>query len=139
MSLPVSNSSAPASYRHPFWHDILRTTCLISTITIIVVHPFRCVISIGSGDGWGQGVHSGRWSDFSDDGVLLVHLLFFIRVANNDDIAIAGRPKKPAVEVIEESLGELLLPRSVGEGIFLLRRKIHHRDPLGRPAMLIHW
>jgi hypothetical protein len=38
-----------------------------------------------------------------------VHILFFIGVAKDDDVAITKRPKKPAVEVTEESLGELLI------------------------------
>jgi hypothetical protein len=69
-----------------------------------------------------------------------MHLLFFINVAEDDDITITGRPKEPTVEVTEESSGELFIPRGLGESIFLLiRREIHHRDPLRGPAVLTHW
>jgi hypothetical protein len=40
-----------------------------------------------------------------------VHLLFFlIRVAEDDDLAIAGWPKELAVEVAKEPFGELRIP-----------------------------
>jgi hypothetical protein len=68
-----------------------------------------------------------------------MHILFFIGVAKDDDVAVTRRPKKPAVEVAEESLGELLILRGVREVIFLLRKKINHWDALGGPAMLTHW
>jgi hypothetical protein len=93
----------------------LRTTDLVSTITIIVLDPFRCIIDIGSRDGWGQGVNNRWWSGFGISGVLLAHLLFFNRVVEDDDIAITERPKKPTVEVIEELLSKHLIPQSDGK------------------------
>jgi hypothetical protein len=108
---------------HPFWRDSLRLTDLISTITAITLHPIRgvaaitiiwhpvwCTIGVGSGDGWGRGVHSRRWRDFNVGSILCTHLLFFIRVTEDDDIAVVGWPEKPMVEVTEELLEELLIP-----------------------------
>jgi hypothetical protein len=108
--LSVLNSSKHASCRHPFWCDRLRTIGLISTITIIVLHSFRCIIGVGGGDGWGWGVHSRRWLSFGIGGVILMHLLFLIRVTEDDDVAVTGWPNKPTFEVTEELFGELLIP-----------------------------
>jgi hypothetical protein len=58
--MPVSNSSAHASYIHPFWHDSLRTTDLVSTVTTIILHPIGRIIDVASRDGWGRGVHDRR-------------------------------------------------------------------------------
>jgi hypothetical protein len=107
MSLPVSNSSVPTSYRHPFWGGSLRTTSIVSTITIIVLRPFGHIRGIGR---WGRGVHSRRWSSFGVGGDLLTHLLFFIGVAEDDDVVIAGQPKEPTVEFAEESSDGLFIP-----------------------------
>jgi hypothetical protein len=74
-----------------------------------------------------------QW-DFGVCGILL----FFIGVTENADVTIIGRPEKPMVEVAKELHGKLFILRSVGEGIFLLKRKIHHQDPLRELAMLIH-
>jgi hypothetical protein len=67
-----------------------------------------------------------------------MHLLFFVRVVEVDDVVITGQPKKPTVEVTKVLPDELLIPQSVREGILLFKRKIHHGDPLGGSAMLIH-
>jgi hypothetical protein len=56
------------------------------------------------------GPGSRRWCDFSISGVFLAHLLFFIRVIEDDDIAVIGRTEKPKVEVTEELSGKLLIP-----------------------------
>jgi hypothetical protein len=96
------------------------------------LHPFE---RIGGGDGWGWGVHIRRWSSFDIDGVLLTHLLFFIGVAA---VIIIRQPKKPAVEVVKKSSGELLIPQSVREAILLVRRKIHHRDLLRGTTVFLH-
>jgi hypothetical protein len=67
------------------------------------------IISVDNEGGWGWGLHNGRWHGFG--GILLAHLLFFfIRVVENDDLAITRWPEEPAVEVTEESLGELCIP-----------------------------
>jgi hypothetical protein len=109
------------------------------TVITIILHPIGCIIGVGGRDGWGLGVHSRRWSSFDIGGDFLAHLLFFIRVSKDDDITVAGWSKEPTIEVTKESLGELLILRGVGESIFLLiGRKIHHRDPLGGPVMLMH-
>jgi hypothetical protein len=52
MSLPILNSSKHASCRYPFWHYSLRTTNLIYTITIIILHPIGRIIGVGGRDGW---------------------------------------------------------------------------------------
>jgi hypothetical protein len=39
-----------------------------------------------------------------------MHLLFLIRVTEDDDVAVAGWPNKPTFEVTEELFGELLIP-----------------------------
>jgi hypothetical protein len=41
---------------------------------------------------------------------LPIQYLFFIEVVEDDDVAIAGRPEEPAVEVIEEPSSEFLIP-----------------------------
>jgi hypothetical protein len=103
------------------------------------LHPIGCIIDGGGGDGWGQGIHSKRWSSFGVSGDLLVHLLFFIGVTEEDDVAVPGRTKKLTVEFTEGSLGELLIPRGVGEDFVLIGRKIHQRDYLGGPVVLMNW
>jgi hypothetical protein len=62
-----------------------------------------------------------------------MRLLFLIRVIEGDDIAITGRPQKPAVEFAEEPSGELFIPRNVGEAFLLVGRKIHQRGHLKGP------
>jgi hypothetical protein len=100
------------------------------------LHPIGRIIGVIGGDGWGQGVYSRRWSSFDIGGDLLALLLFFIRVTENNDVAISRRPKKLMVEFGEESSGEHFITRNVGEAFLLVGRKIHHRDILGRPVML---
>jgi hypothetical protein len=68
-----------------------------------------------------------------------MHLLFFIGVAEDDDVAIVGRPKKLTVEVVEEFPSELLISRGVEEDVFRIRGWIHHWDPLKEPIMLLCW
>jgi hypothetical protein len=117
----------------------LRTIGFVSTITIIILHPFGRIIGIIGGDDWGWGVLNGRWSSFGIGGVLLAHLPFFNGVTEDDNVATVGQPKKPMVEVVEEFSSKILIPQSVKEVIILLRRKIHQWDPLGGPTMFIHW
>jgi hypothetical protein len=50
--------------------------------------------------------------------VLAVFLLFFIRVIEDDDLAIARRPEDVAVEVAKKFLGELSVTRSVTDEDF---------------------
>jgi hypothetical protein len=50
--------------------------------------------------------------------VLAVFLLFFIRVIEDDDLAIARRPEDVAVEVAKKFLGELSITRSVTDEVF---------------------
>jgi hypothetical protein len=90
-SLLFLNSLVYAPCRHPFWRGSLKRTSLISTATIIILHLFGCVIGGGGGGGWSRGVCSRRWHDFGVGVVILTHLLFFVGVAENDDIAVAGR------------------------------------------------
>jgi hypothetical protein len=122
MPLPILDSSAPTSYRHPFWCCSLRRTDIVSIITTIILcpiggatiitiilHPIGRIIGVSGGYGWGRGVYSRRWSSFSVGGDLLAHLLFIIRVIEDDDIVVIRRPKEPTVNVDKESLGELLI------------------------------
>jgi hypothetical protein len=70
---------------------------------------------------------------------LLTRLLFFIRVTENDDLAVVGWPKKTMVEVTKELSGEFLILLCIEESVFLLiRSQIHHRDPLRGFAQLKH-
>jgi hypothetical protein len=112
--------------------------CLIGGLTVITIiwHPLRCIISIGGGGGWGWGLHSRRWRSFNIDNVIHAHLLLFIGVTEDDDFAVIGQPKELTVEVTKESFDEFLIPWGVGDEIFLIQRKIHHRDPLRRPTLL---
>jgi hypothetical protein len=80
------------------------------TVITIIRHPVGCIIGIGDKDSWGRRVCSRRWRNFGVGGVLLAHLLFFIGVVEDDDIAVVRRPKKTTVKVIEELPGELLIP-----------------------------
>jgi hypothetical protein len=120
------------SCKHPFWCGSLRRTGLVSAITTsilhpiggatvitIILHPVGCVIGSGDGGGWGWGVSNRRWHSFGISAVILVHLLFFIGVAEENHIVITGQPEKSTVEVAKELPGNLLVPRSVGEGVFL--------------------
>jgi hypothetical protein len=74
------------------------------------LHPIGCFIGIGGGGGGSQGVYNRRWSSLGVDGGVLVRLIFIIRITEDDDFAVAGRPEKVAVEVTEELPGELLIP-----------------------------
>jgi hypothetical protein len=132
------NSSVLAPCGHPFWRGSLRTIDLASTITTIILHPIGRIIDVDGGDRWGWGIHSRRWSSFDVGGDILARLLFFIGVAEDDDIAVTRRPKKLVVEFIEEPSGELLVPRDIGEDFLFIERKIHHWDHLGGTAMLMN-
>jgi hypothetical protein len=72
------------------------------------LHPIGCFIGIGGGGN--RGVYSRRWSSLGVDGGVLVRLIFVIRITEDDDFAITGRPENVAVEVAEELPGELLVP-----------------------------
>jgi hypothetical protein len=54
------------------------------------------------------------------DGDLLTHLLFFIKVIEDANLAIVEWPKYLTVEATKEFPGELLIPRDVRDKIFLL-------------------
>jgi hypothetical protein len=69
-----------------------------------------------------RGLHSRRWSSFGVGGMLLVHLLFFVRVTEDDDFAVARRPEDLTVEVAKKSPGELLIMRVVMKETFLIQR-----------------
>jgi hypothetical protein len=73
------------------------------------LHPVECVIVVDGGGSWSQGVSSRRWRGFGVGMVILAHLLFLIRVAKDNDIAVIGRPEKPMVGVAEELSGDLLI------------------------------
>jgi hypothetical protein len=100
------------------------------------LHPIRHIIGIGGANRRGRGVPNIRWSSFVGGGDLLVHLLFFIRVAEDNDITVAKWPKKFTVEFTEESSSELGLTRDLMEDFLLIERKIHHKDRLRRTIVL---
>jgi hypothetical protein len=54
--------------------------------------------------------------------MLLTHLLFFIGVAEDDDLVIAGQPEDTAIEVTKKLPGELLIPRCIRDEAFLILR-----------------
>jgi hypothetical protein len=97
------------SCRHPFWHDSLRRTGLISTVTTItlhpiggataitiILHPIGCVIVISGEGGWSGGVSSRRCCGFG--------------VAQDNDVVVTGWPEKPTVEITKKLSGDLLIP-----------------------------
>jgi hypothetical protein len=98
--------------------------CLIEGVIVITIiwHPLGCIISVGGGGGWSRGLHRRRWHNIGIDGILLTHLLFFIEVVEDDDVSVTGRPKKTAVEVVEELPSELLIMQGVREENLLVRR-----------------
>jgi hypothetical protein len=66
---------------------------LVPTITIIILHPNGCFIGIGGGGGGNRGVYSRRRSSLDVDGGVLVRLIFVIRITEDDDFTITGRPE----------------------------------------------
>jgi hypothetical protein len=86
------------------------------------LHPIGCFVGIGCGGGGIRGVCSRRWSSLGVDDNVLVRLIFIVRVTENNDFAIAGRPEDVTVEVTEELPGELLVPWGISEGILIAWR-----------------
>jgi hypothetical protein len=76
---------------------------------------------------------------FNVGGDLLMHLVFFIRVIEDNDVVVARRPTKFVIEFTKEPSGELLIPRIVGEDFLLIRRKIHRWNCLGGTTVLMNW
>jgi hypothetical protein len=74
------------------------------------LHPIGCFVGIGCGGGGIRGVYSRRWSSLDVGGGVLVRLIFVVRITEDNDFAIVGRPENVAVEVTEELPGELLVP-----------------------------
>jgi hypothetical protein len=68
------------------------------------------LIVIGNTSRWSQGVPWRKWHGTGIGVVILAHLLFFLKVANDDNITIVGRPKMTAVEVTEQLAGNFLIP-----------------------------
>jgi hypothetical protein len=56
-------------------------------------------------------------------------LFFFIRVAEDDDLAVAEQPQKIAVELAKETLGELEVTSDIMYGIFLTTGAIPEGPP----------
>jgi hypothetical protein len=92
------------------WRDSLRRIGFIPTVSIIIRHPIGCVVGIGCGGGGIRGVCSRRWSSLDVDGGILVRPILVVGVTEDNDFAVAGRPKDVAVEVAEKLPGELLIP-----------------------------
>jgi hypothetical protein len=81
----------------PPWHDRLKQAGFISIAAATTCRLIRSVTLVGAigvvdGGGWDRGPCSRRWRNFGISGLLLVHLLFFIGVIEDDDLAVAGRP-----------------------------------------------
>jgi hypothetical protein len=94
---PLKFSLKHASLQAPPWRDSLRQVSFISIAAATAYHPIGGITNVGAigvvgGGGWGQRSCSRRWHNFNVDGLLLVHLIIFIRVAKNDDLAIIKRP-----------------------------------------------
>jgi hypothetical protein len=115
-----------ACRRHHSWCGSLRRADFVSTtvaiaylpiegktIAIIVLHSLGVFISVGGGGSWRWGLHSSRRRGIGVGDGFLMRLLFFIRVAEDNALAIARRPKNVAVEVTEESSGEFLIARGL--------------------------
>jgi hypothetical protein len=84
-------------------------TNIISTATTINLHLIGCLIVAGDGGSWSRRVCSRRWHSFGVGVVILVHLLSFLGVAQ-DNIAVTGRVKKASVEVTKELASDLFIP-----------------------------
>jgi hypothetical protein len=54
--------------------------------------------------------------------LLVCFLFFFVGVAKDDDLAVAGWPQEIAVELTEETLGKLKVISGIMDGIFLTLR-----------------
>jgi hypothetical protein len=63
-----------------------------TVVTTIILHPIGSVIIVDVGGGWSRGVPKRRWSDTDVSVVILTHLLLFLRVADDDDVAIIEQP-----------------------------------------------
>jgi hypothetical protein len=122
MSLPVLNSLKHASCRDHFFEWNLRTTGLVSTITMTIMFSFRRIIDAGGKDGWGRRVHNRRWSSFGVNGVL-AHLLFFIRVIEDDDVAIVERPKNPRLRSPKSLLANYSSHEVLGKSSYSLEER----------------
>jgi hypothetical protein len=99
------------SLQAPPWCDSLRQVGFISAAAATTYRPIRgaTLISIIGGGGWDQRLHSRRWRSLNVDGILLMHLFFFIEIDEDDDFAIIRWPKNSAVKVVKEYPGELLI------------------------------
>jgi hypothetical protein len=84
-------------------------------ITIVILHPLDYFIGVGGGGDCGRDPCSRRRHNSGIGGDLLTHLLFLIRVAEDDDLAITRWPQDSVVKVTEESSGKLCIPRSIGD------------------------
>jgi hypothetical protein len=104
-----------ASLVAPPWHDSLRQVGFVSTAAASAYCLIRGITLVGASDivsrgGWGRRPCSRRWRSFGIGGLLLTHLLlFFIRVAEDDDLAVAGRPLEVMVEVTKKPSSKLLI------------------------------
>jgi hypothetical protein len=120
---PLKFSLKQASLHVPPWRGSLRQVGFISAAAATTYRPINGITLISGIDrgGWGRGPHNRRWHSFGVGGILLVQLLFFfIRVTEDDDLAITERDKDVTVEVTEESFGELLIPCGVKVETFLI-------------------
>jgi hypothetical protein len=78
-------------------------------VSIIILHPIGCFVGIGCGGGGIRGVCNRRWSSLGVEGGVLVRLIFIIRITEDNNFVVAGRPEDVAIEVTEELPDELLI------------------------------
>jgi hypothetical protein len=116
-----------ASLQASPWRGSLRQAGFVSATAATTYHPIRGatlidIIGVFGGGGWGLRLYSRRWCNFGVGGMLLTHIFFFIRVAEDDDFAITGQLKDTAVEVTKKSPDELLILLGIIDETFFIRR-----------------
>jgi hypothetical protein len=91
-------------------------------ITIIILHFPRVFIDIGCGGSGSQILPSRRRRDLDISGGLLMCLLFFIGVTDDNLLVVVRRSEEVRVEVTEQPFGELRVLCSVSEETFFIWR-----------------
>jgi hypothetical protein len=82
--------------------------------------PPWVLIGVGDRGSWSRVPHRRRRHCIDVGIVLLTHLLFYIRVTEDDNLADAGLPEKTAVEVGEEPPSKFLILRGIREDALLI-------------------
>jgi hypothetical protein len=58
-----------------------------STVTTIILHHIGCIIIGGGGGRWSRGDYRRRWHIIDNNVVIIDHLLFFLGVADDNNVA----------------------------------------------------